>query len=312
MGKVGSLFAGIGGIDIAFNNAGFSVEWANEIDNKAVDTYRNNFKHKVIHDDIKNLDSSKLTDIDILVGGFPCQAFSVAGYRKGFEDERGSVVFEIFKILKNKKPKVIFLENVKNIVSHNQGETLKFILKTLENIGYYIKYKILNACDYSNIPQNRERIYIVGFLNKKEYDNFIFPHKTKDLKTVSDILDKTVSDEYYYDKYKFYKILKKEIIKSDTFYQWRRHYVRENKNKLCPTLTANMGTGGHNVPLVKDSKGIRKLTPRECARLQGFQDSFKLPNTANCHLYKQIGNSVCIPVVENIAIKIKEAIDGKH
>ena len=308
---VASLFAGIGGIDLGFKQTGFKIKWANEIDQKACQTYKANFSHKIICDDIKNLDPTKLTKVDILTAGFPCQAFSIAGYRKGFEDDRGSIFFDLMGVVKEIKPRVLFLENVKNLQSHNQGQTFNHIIKSVEKLGFNVKYKVMNSCQYSNIPQNRERIYIICFANKNDYNNFKFPSKTNKQLQITDLVDKKVSDNsYYYNKTKYYEILKKEITSKNTCYQWRRKYVRENKSNLCPTLTANMGTGGHNVPLIIDDKDIRKLTPRECARFQGFNDNFRLPNDLpKSALYKQFGNSVSVPVVKSIAKEILKALN---
>lgn len=309
---VASLFAGIGGVDLGFENAGFSIKWANEIDEKACKTYKANFSHKIICDDIKNLNPKKLEKVDILTAGFPCQAFSIAGYRKGFEDDRGSIFFDLMKIVEEIKPRVLFLENVKNLKSHHQGQTFKHIVSYVEKLGYKIKYQVMNTCEYSNIPQNRERIYIVCFLNQKNYDNFEFPKKVNKRLSIKDLVDRKVNDDsYYYNKTKYYDTLKQEMKSKDTCYQWRRQYVRENKSNLCPTLTANMGTGGHNVPLVLDDKDIRKLTPRECARFQGFDDGFKLPSDIpKSALYKQFGNSVSVPVIQAIAKEILKALNS--
>lgn len=309
---VASLFAGIGGVDLGFENAGFSIKWANEIDEKACKTYKANFSHEIICDDIKNLNPKKLKKVDILTAGFPCQAFSIAGYRKGFEDDRGSIFFDLMKIVEEIKPRVLFLENVKNLKSHHQGRTFKHIVSYVEKLGYKIKYQVMNTCEYSNIPQNRERIYIVCFLNKTDYDNFEFPKKINKRLSIKDLVDRKVDDNsYYYNKTKYYDTLKQEMKSQDTCYQWRRQYVRENKSNLCPTLTANMGTGGHNVPLVLDDKDIRKLTPRECARFQGFDDNFKLPNDMpKSALYKQFGNSVSVPVIRAIAKEILKALNS--
>ncbi len=310
MFKVASLFTGVGGIDLAFQNAGFKIEWANEIDNKACETYSKNFKHKIICDDIKNLKTENLSKVDILTGGFPCQAFSIAGHQKGFSDERDSLVFELLRIVKDLEPRVLFLENVKNLKLHQQGKTLKHIINAIEKLGFKIKYQVLNICEYSNIPQNRERVYIICFKNESDYSNFEFPKKVNKRLSIQDILEKNVSENFYYNKTKYYELLKQEMKNNNTCYQWRRQYVRENKNNLCPTLTANMGTGGHNVPLVLDND-IRKLTPRECARLQGFPDSFELPkDLPNSALYKQMGNSVSVPVVEQIAKNILIALNS--
>ena len=311
--NVASLFAGIGGIDIAFQNAGFQIEWANEFDKRACETYAKNFKQHIICDDIKNLKTEKFVKIDVLTAGFPCQAFSIAGLQKGFEDERGSIFYEVMRFVRDLQPRVLFLENVKNLKSHNKGETFRHILNEIEKAGYKVAYQIMNTCEYSQIPQNRERLYIVCFKNDKDHDAFEFPKKENRRGSVCDLLESEVASTYYYNRTKYYPLLKEEITDKNTVYQWRRQYVRKNKNNVCPTLTANMGTGGHNVPLVVDHKDIRKLTPRECARLQGFSDSFILPSyLPNSALYKQIGNSVSIPVVEKIAKNILAALKTSY
>lgn len=315
--KVASMFAGIGGICLGFKNAGADIIWANEIDKYACINYRNNFKEvNLIEDDIQNIDAKSLPDFDILTSGFPCQAFSIAGYRKGFEDERGHLFFETLRVLKEKKPRAFLIENVKNLVSHDGGKTFKIISDALKSAGYYIRYQVLNTMDYGNIPQNRERIYIVGFKNKDECDKFYFPGPIMLTKSINDIIDKSVKveDKYYYNKdSKYFDMLNENVVKDDTIYQLRRTYVRENKSKVCPTLTANMGTGGHNVPLIRDCYGIRKLTPKECLLFQGFPDTFKIPEKlSDTQLYKQAGNSVTVPVIERIAksmIKIMTEYD---
>lgn len=267
--KVGELFAGIGGIGLAFIDAGFDVVWANEIDEKACYTYSKNFKHTLINKNMQDVDPSKLEKIDVLTGGFPCQAFSIAGYRKGFEDDRGNLFFDILRYIRVLDPKVVFLENVKNLSTHDGGNTFKRIQEELMNSGYHIKSNVLNTASYSDVPQNRERIYIVCFKDKKLADKFKFPSKVNNLKSIKQLLEKKVSEEYSYKNTKYYDQLKNEMKNPNTIYQWRRVYVRENKNNLCPTLTANMGTGGHNVPLILDEDlEIRKLTPRECIRFQ--------------------------------------------
>lgn len=307
--KVGDLFAGIGGIALGFENAGFHVVWANEIDHNACITYRCNFEHKMYECPIQTLQTDKLIDTDMLVAGFPCQAFSIAGYRKGFEDSRGTLFFEIMRLVDELKPKYLFLENVKNLEKHNKGNTFTIILKELNKRGYFVKYKVMNTCEYSSIPQNRERIYIVAFKDRNIYNVFEFPKKVKNIQKITDLLEMDVNKSFYYSsKFKNYPLLKDEMRNKNSVYQWRRVYLRENKNGLCPTLTANMGMGGHNVPLILDSKGIRKLTPRECARFQGFPETYKLPKLTCSALYKQLGNSVSVPVIEAIAKEIMRAI----
>jgi DNA (cytosine-5)-methyltransferase 1 len=162
--------------------------------------------------------------------------------------------------------------------------------------------------EYGRVPQNRERIYIVGFLDPKKLESFEWPKEKPLNLNIKDILEKEVADKYYYEGKPLFERLKEHNFEQGVVYQWRRQYVRENKRGVCPTLTANMGTGGHNVPIVKDSKGIRKLTPRECAKLQGFPDNYKLPPIAESQLYKQFGNSVTVTVVESMAQEIKKAL----
>lgn len=311
--KMASLFAGVGGIDLGFELTNhFNTVWANEQDAKACETYRINFKNKLVEGDIHNIDSTNVPDFDVLLAGFPCQAFSVAGYRKGFEDERGDLFFETVRFIKEKQPEVVFLENVKNLVGHDKGNTFKVIREALIAHGYHIKYQVLNAKEYGNTPQNRERIYVIGFKDKEAYKNFDFPSPVPLTESIHSIIDfdSPVDERYYYtpDKCDFYEKLEEQMTSSDTVYQWRRVYVRENKNGVVPTLTANMGTGGHNVPLVLTKTGIRKLTPRECFNAQGYPGNFKLGDLANTHLYKQAGNSVVVPVVKRIAENIYDAL----
>lgn len=324
---VGSLFAGIGGICRGFMDAGFKVLWANDFDKFCQVTYERNFKHSFIPGDIHDLITSyDFEKVDVVTSGFPCQAFSIAGYRHGFEDPRGNLFFETMKLVKKLQPKAIMLENVKNLKGHDKGKTFRIIEECVRDQGYSFIPKILNSVEYGNIPQNRERIFVIGFRGENDFDqvgskavcskNFIFPSKIKLTKTVhQNILErKRVEEKYYYTLASgYYKQLEKQMTSQKTVYQWRRIYLRENKSGVCPTLTANMGTGGHNVPLVLDNYGIRKLTPRECARLQGFKDDFFLPtDVCNSQLYKQIGNSVTVPVIKRIAEKIAFALDLKY
>lgn len=315
--KVASFFAGVGGIDIGFKDAGFKTIYANEFDRYAADTFEYNFPDlKVDCRDINIVKNDEIDDFDIMLAGFPCQAFSIAGYRQGFGDKkgRGELFFQLARILEAKRPRVAFFENVKNLVGHDNGNTFKVICNELNHLGYKYRYQVMNACEYGNVPQNRERIYIVAFRDEEDYDNFSLPLSIPLTSTIKDVIDfdSHPDDKYYYspEKCKFYDKLKEGIINKDTIYQWRRVYVRENKSKLVPTLTANMGTGGHNVPLILTNDGrIRKLTPRECFNVQGFPSNFKLPKQSNTRLYKQAGNSVVVPVIRRIAVNIKDALD---
>lgn len=304
--KVGSLFAGVGGICLGFQNAKtekscYKLLWANEIDDYACATYENNFQHKLLKGDIKlvlhpelieekkereyyeNLNEIILREpIDILNGGFPCQAFSIAGEQKGFDDERGNLflsIIELIEMLGEKfyKPRVLFLENVKNLQAHDNGRTYKVIKNKLEECGYTIFEKVLNTMNYSDLPQNRERIYIIGLLDKTDAENFdlynenvisklakskSLEDRKNDIKEIIDYnLTKDEGEKYYYTKEKYpnyfisindFENSKKEnrinldeqINEMYQFYQCRRGmYVRKNKSGVCPTLTANMGTG---------------------------------------------------------------------
>jgi DNA (cytosine-5)-methyltransferase 1 len=308
------LFAGIGGFRLAMQNFGGKCVFTSEWDENAKITYKANFG-EVPFGDITKEETKKYipNGFDILCAGFPCQAFSIAGYQKGFHDTRGTLFFDIEQIVENKRPKVVFLENVKNLVSHDNGITFKIIMEILEKkLGYVAYSKVLNSVTHANIPQNRERIFIVAFDPKQVANHleFRFPEEVKLTNTIHDIIIKEKqSDTLYYKKeHPYYPELAKTITSNDTIYQWRRVYVRENKSKVCPTLTANMGAGGHNVPLIKDGFGIRKLSPRECFLFQGYPPKYILPNISSSKLYMQAGNSVTTTLVERICKNIVKII----
>lgn len=315
-----SFFAGVGGIDLGFESQGFRTIYANEFDTKARETFSLNFPHVQLDGrDIREVSASKVPTVDVIVGGFPCQSFSIEGYRQGFCDEkgRGTLVFELARIIEEKQPQAIFLENVKNLVNHDKGNTFKVILTTLEELGYFVTYQVMNAAEYGNIPQGRERIYIVGFKDKGAFERFTFPQKLDLTTSVFDVIDfkNLVEEQYYYreDKH-YYPLLRDNIVSVGSIYEYRRgNTIRENKSGVVPTLLASMGTGGNNVPMILTEDGeIRKLTPRECFNIQGFTSSYKFPeNMANSYLYKQAGNSVAVPVVSRIAKQIKLALESE-
>lgn len=315
--RCASFFAGVGGIDKGFEaNDLFDVIYANEIDPYPVKTYELNSDINVDCRDIHEVKTEEIPDFDVMLAGFPCQAFSIAGYRKGFEDEkgRGTLFFELIRIIKAKQPEIVFLENVKNLVGHDNGNTFSVILEELKAEGYSVKYAVLNAMEYGNIPQNRERIYIVAFKDIIVFKEFEFPLPIPLITKLSDIIDyqNRLDDKYYYTpgKYKgdIYEKLVEAMDEEKAIYQWRRMYVRKNKSGVIPTLTANQGEGGHNVCLVKTKFGIRKMTPHECFNAQGFSKEFKLPSgMSESRLYKQAGNSVCVSVISRIAGEIERA-----
>jgi DNA (cytosine-5)-methyltransferase 1 len=309
------LFAGVGGIRMGFEAEGFRTVFSNDFEPKCKLTYDLNFNgSKLIIRDIREIKSKDLPDFDFLLGGFPCQAFSIAGYRQGFEDKqgRGNLFFEIVRILKDKKPLGFMLENVKNLQTHDSSNTFRRIQEELTALGYHFKFAVLNTMTHGNLPQNRERIFIVGFKDSNVCNRFEFPEPIALKVNFRKLLDKKKPDKkYYYNDKELYPRLKPFVTKFDSVYQWRRQYVRENKSGVCPTLTANMGTGGHNVPIIKDKFGIRKLTPKECSRLQGFPEDYELPAISDAALYKQFGNSVSVTVIARIAEKINEALGRK-
>lgn len=319
--KCASFFAGVGGIDMGFEQTNFfKTIYANEFDKYPVKTYEHNFKILVDCRDINNVPASQIPDFDVMLAGFPCQAFSVAGYRKGFDDEkgRGTLFFELVRIIKEKQPSIVFLENVKNLVGHDNGNTFSVILEELEKENYKVKFSVLNAMEYGNIPQNRERIYIVAFKDEEVYRRFDFPKPIKLTTKLSDIIDfeNKLDQKYYYTEGKYkgnmYELLVEAMDDENAIYQWRRKYVRKNKSGVVPTLTANQGEGGHNVCLIKTKHGIRKMTPHECFNTQGFPRDFKLPSDmSDARLYKQAGNSVCVSVIYRIAEQIKIAYTEK-
>ena len=319
---IASFFAGVGGIDLGFEQTKhFKTIFANEFDPYPSDTFALNFPHaNLVVEDIHNVKVEDIPDVDVVVGGFPCQAFSIAGYRQGFDDEkgRGELFFELVRVLENKRPRVALFENVKNLVGHDNGNTFRVICEQLDLLGYHYTYQVLNAMNFGNVPQNRERIYIVAFRDVEDYNRFSWPLPIPLTHSVKDVIDfdNKVDEKYYYTKGKYKGDIVEQLelaMKNDeekypAIYQWRRKYVRQNKSGVVPTLTANQGEGGHNVCLIKTKYGIRKMTPRECFNTQGFPKNFKLPHQSDARLYKQAGNSVVVPVINRIAEQIYETI----
>ena len=320
--KCASFFAGVGGIDIGFENTGaFEVIYANEIDPYPVRTYELNSNIKVDNRSICDVQPNEIPDFDVMLAGFPCTDISVAGARQGlFNDDgtltRSGLFFELIRIIHVKKPRIVFLENVKNLVGHNDGKTFLAIINALEQEGYHApKYMVMNAMTYGNVPQNRERIYIVAFRDDVDKHSFDFPMPVPLTQTLQDIIDfnSQMDEKYYYTPGKYrgdsYEELVEAMDDANAVYQWRRKYVRKNKSGVVPTLTANQGEGGHNVCLVKTKHGIRKMIPHECFNAQGFPKDFKLPtDMSDARLYKQAGNSVCVTVIQRIAQNIADAV----
>jgi len=301
------LFSGIGGFRLAFESVGATCVFSAEIDKHACETYKKNFGDYPLCD-VSKLNANDIPNFEILCAGFPCQPFSLAGERKGFDDTRGTLFFDIERIIKEKEPKAFILENVKGLVNHDKGRTLKVILKTLKSkLNYNVYYKVLNSKDYA-LPQNRERIYIIGFKNHDV--KFEFPEKIDKKVDLASIRDNSssqcnISDIAKSHIEKYLKLHKKhEDIKDNELllaYEIRKSRCAFRFDNLSPTLTAKMGTGGNNIPIFVNE--MRKFTTRECLRIQGFPENYNItPNTAQS--YKQIGNSVSVPVITLLAKEI--------
>ncbi len=311
--KAIDLFAGIGGIRKGFEDADFQVVYSNDINRYAAQTYAANFD-EMDTTDIREVDEKKLPNFDILLAGFPCQAFSIAGKKMGFADTRGTLFFEIERILAEKKPKAFLLENVRNLENHDKGRTLQTILTVLkEKLGYDVHYTILNAKDYG-VPQNRPRIYMVGF---KKKTNFEFP-AIKSQVALKTILEKKVHPKYYISQ-KYFEGLEKHRKRHESKGNGFGYQVLDKDGVANALVVGGMGRERNLVkdkPVLiykpgldklkfKNALGIRKLTIRECARLQGFEDDFKFP-VSETQAYKQLGNSVAVPVIRAIAKEMKK------
>lgn len=325
------LFAGIGGIRLGFENAfGKQIEtvFVSEWDEFAQKTYCANFKDNFsIAGDITKIDESEVPKFDICLAGFPCQAFSMAGKRQGFNDDykgmcRGTLFMDVARICEYHKPKVIFCENVKGLTIHDKGRTFKIICKTFEDLGYKVFSQVLNSKNFG-VPQNRERIYIVAFRNDIASDKFTFPDTIDDTKRIKDIVEETPVPAKYYLSDVYLETLRQHKARHEAKGNGFGYEIRNWDDVAGAIVCGGMGRE-RNLIIDKRQKkliptthikgkinkeGVRKMTPREWARLQGFSDEFKL-ELADTHLYKQFGNSVTVPVIEAIALKIKEVLDN--
>lgn len=311
--RVCSLFAGIGGIDLAFEQAGCFIVWANEIDRYASATYRLNFPGTaLIEGDIRSTEVRTIPDFDILTAGFPCQPFSVCGKQAGFADRRGILFFEIVRVLKAKRPTILLLENVANLVRHDKGRTFNVIFSELAGLGYYVRYLVADACEYG-IPQHRTRTYIVGFKNQKQCECFAFPKKRVLTKRITDVIDMNNSankEMYLRHGTKEYDRLQSFIKDRNQLYRFSDYGIQASRDGISFTLKANMGTWHDRVPFLKDAYGIRLITPEECLALQGFPKTFRFPQTVpKKEAYRQAGNSVCVPLVKEIADELMRSFE---
>ena len=302
--KVASLFCGCGGLDLGFLHAGYDIIWSNDMDKYAVQTYKANFGEHIVLGDINEIPLEEIPDCDVLIGGFPCQPFSMMGQQKGFEDTRGTLFFRIAEIVndkieKGKKPKAIILENVRSLRTHNNGKTYKEIHRVLQDVlGYKVFCEILNSADYG-VPQTRNRTYIVCFDNQAaEYE---FPMKQELNKTLQDLLEHDVDNKYFLSD----KILPTILSDGTGGYKAKSEIDLKIARPLCATMAKMHRACQDNY--VTQKGRVRRLTPRECARLQGFEDSFEIP-VSDCQAYKQFGNAVTVNVSKAVAQSVKDTL----
>lgn len=350
--KAIDLFAGVGGIRLgfeeAFGKSNIETVFASEFDQYAVKTYAANFDNPTeetvevsidsalrmidaprVYGDITKIDEKDIPDFDICLAGFPCQAFSIAGRKKGFEDyykgmSRGTLFFDLIRICESHKPKVIFCENVKGLTIHDKGHTFEVIKGALDEIGYKVFSKVLNSKNFG-VPQNRERIYIVAFRKDIAPEAFEFPTHAGKKKVIRDILEKEVPSTKYYLSTQYLKTLQEHKKRHEEKGNGFGYVIRDLDGVSGAIVCGGMGrernlivddrlTDFTPVTHIKgevNRKGIRKMTPREWARLQGYPDTFDISAVADVHLYKQFGNSVSVPVIKAIAKRIKKVLDGK-
>ncbi len=298
------LFAGIGGIRLGFERAGLKCVYTNEYDKSAASTYSANFDGDIDARDIRDVNEKEIPKFDVLCAGFPCQPFSLAGISAryglkrahGFKDvKQGNLFFEIIRIVEYHKPSIVFLENVANLEKHEKGQTLATIKKSLEGLGYHFEYKVINASTL--VPQRRKRIYMIATLDKK----FQFKEIEPRISTIKEIFEKnpeprfTISDRLWASH-------QARTVRNQEKGHGFRHYMVD-PNGIANTLTSRYGKDGRENLVIQKGKNPRMLTPRECARLMGFPDSFKLP-LAKTPAYRQFGNSVCVPVIETLASQV--------
>lgn len=302
--KVLSLFSGCGGLDMGFVKNGYDIVWANDIDKYAVQTYKANFKHEIICGDINGFDPSLLPEHNMIIGGFPCQPFSIMGSEKGFEDTRGTLFFTIANIIKydienDRKPYAVILENVRSLKTHDKGRTFSVIKNVLENdLGYKVFDNVLNSSDYG-VPQTRNRTYLVCFANNSV--KYTFPKEQKLKTTLQDLLEPSVDEKYFLSD----KIIPTILSNGTGGYRGKSEIDLKIARPLCATM-AKMHRACQDNYVTQNGR-IRRLTPRECARLQGFDDSFVIP-VSDSQAYKQFGNAVTVNVADAVAKSVKTAL----
>ncbi len=329
--KAGAIFSGIGGFCLGFEKVGIKSSWAIENDYAATLSYKHNVKDaQIILDkekpgDIKNISGKNLEPVDILHAGFPCQSFSMAGERRGFDDPRGKLFFELMRIIKefkDRKPSVLVFENSPHLRYGDGGSWFIEICKEIKKAGYWFRdanCAELDTYEFSILPQKRNRLFMIAFsIDCFRNGRIEFPSvkntRQKDLTEYINFSGEVDDDSYYLpNDNRYHKMISEKVEDKTCIYQLRKFLVRVKEPGVCPTLTANMGLGGHNVPFIVDAKGLRKLTEYECLKLQGFPDKFIFPDEViRSKRYVQIGNSVSVPIAELLAIAVKEKIEQER
>lgn len=331
--KAGALFSGIGGFCIGFESQGIKTTWAVENDSSAVATYSANLggervvRVEQVPQSIKDISvkKSNLEEVDILHAGFPCQSFSVAGDRKGFDDPRGQLFYEIIRLTKEfgeSRPSVLLLENSPNLRIGDGGSWFIELSNQIKKAGYWFRetnaYE-LDSFDHTAVPQKRKRLFMIAFATNKFRNGKLDLNlpMTNETKVISDYIDFDgyVEDDSYYldDKNKYYKMITEKIDNPRSILQLRKYEVRDKGINVVPTLTANMGLGGHNVPFIMDKKGLRKLTEYECLKIQGFPAGYIFPDDVpRAKRYQQVGNSVVPPLIGQLASAVKKKIQEER
>ena len=330
---VGCLFSGMGGFASGLAEAGFAIEWANDNDGCACEVFRHRFPDvTLIEKDARELSvhGDSLSEVDLLAAGFPCQSFSQAGSRSGFEDPRGELFFEIPRLLGEfsieQRPRLVVLENVPHLLYGAEGSWFDEIRRALRRSGYWFRAEscwTVNVKDETDLPQDRERLFMVAASRHHFSYNPFCPPPSNGLgdgspRSIQDFIDRDrpgTADAYLSPDNRYYKMISSKIATGESeenLYQLRRSYVREKRGGLCPTLTPNMGGGGHNVPFVKDSWGIRKLSVDEVARLQGFGTGESLfPDIPVAEQYRLLGNAVCVELAHLMGSKCVDILNGE-
>lgn len=296
------LFTGTGAFSLAFESTGrFKTVFANDFSKSSKKIYDMNFDIPLTQGDICKIRTKKIPKMDILTGGFNCQPFSLNGKMLGFKDERTKGFWKIIKIMRKHQPRFVVLENVKHLKNHDEGRSFDVVKKALRGCGYYLRYRVLNTRKITDIPQNRERIYIICFKEKRDYKRFKFPRRINNCRPMEEFLEDNVSDSDYYSDSPVWNRLRENVTERGMFYrESHSRQITKMKNGMCQTLL----TSHFAAPFIKDDKGIRKITPRECFNLQGFPRDYKLDGISKTQLYRLAGNAITMPVAHKIAEEI--------